>query len=42
MPGFKWDDPFFLDDQLSEDERLIKDAARAYADEKLLPRVRSA
>ncbi|MGB0693974.1 MAG: acyl-CoA dehydrogenase family protein, partial [Pseudomonadales bacterium] len=42
MPGFKWDDPFFLDDQLSEDERLIKDAARAYAEEKLLPRVRSA
>jgi len=42
MPGFKWDDPFFLDDQLSEDERLIKVAARAYAEEKLLPRVRSA
>jgi len=42
MPGFKWDDPFFLDDQLSEDERLIKGAARAYAEEKLLPRVRSA
>ena len=39
MSGFKWDDPFFLDDQLTEDERLIKDAARAYAQEKLQPRV---
>ena len=42
MTGFKWDDPFFMDEQLSEDERLIRDAARAYAQEKLLPRVREA
>ena len=42
MSGFKWDDPFFLDDQLTEDERLIKDAARAYAQEKLLSRVKQA
>lgn len=42
MSGFKWDDPFFLDEQLSEDERLIKDAARAYAQEKLLTRVKQA
>ncbi|SVD86866.1 uncharacterized protein METZ01_LOCUS439720, partial [marine metagenome] len=33
MSRFKWDDPFFLDDQLTEDERLIKDAARDYAQE---------
>ena len=42
MSGFKWDDPFFLDVQLSEDERLIRDAARAYAQEKLLTRVKQA
>ena len=42
MSGFKWDDPFFLDDQLNEDEVLIRDAARAYAQDKLLPRVKQA
>ncbi|MBT4163071.1 MAG: acyl-CoA dehydrogenase [Gammaproteobacteria bacterium] len=42
MTGFKWDDPFFLDEQLSEDERQIRDAARAYSQERLLPRVRQA
>ncbi len=36
---FKWEDPFHLVDQLSEDERLISDTARAYAQEKLAPRV---
>ncbi|MCZ8098496.1 MAG: acyl-CoA dehydrogenase [Burkholderiales bacterium] len=36
---FKWDDAFLLEDQLTEDERLIRDTARAYAQEKLLPRV---
>jgi glutaryl-CoA dehydrogenase len=39
---FLWDDPFLLDDQLSEDERLIRDTARDYATEKLLPRVTEA
>ncbi len=39
---FLWDDPFLLDDQLSEDERAIRDTARAYAQEKLLPRVTKA
>jgi hypothetical protein len=29
--GFQWDDPFLLDDQLTEDERMIRDTARAYA-----------
>ncbi|MBL8588848.1 MAG: acyl-CoA dehydrogenase [Methylobacteriaceae bacterium] len=36
---FAWEDPFLLDDQLTDDERMIRDAARAYAQEKLLPRV---
>ncbi|PWE33722.1 acyl-CoA dehydrogenase [Maritimibacter sp. 55A14] len=36
---FDWDDPFRLEDQLSEDERMMRDAARAYAQEKLQPRV---
>lgn len=42
MTSFNWMDPFELDDQLSEDERLIRDTARAYATDKLLPRVRQA
>ncbi len=37
--AFNWEDPFLLDDQLTEDERAIRDTARAYAQEKLLPRV---
>jgi glutaryl-CoA dehydrogenase len=37
--AFRWDDPFLLDDQLSEDERMVQDAARAYCQEKLMPRV---
>ncbi|HYZ62652.1 MAG TPA: acyl-CoA dehydrogenase [Acetobacteraceae bacterium] len=36
---FQWDDPLLLDDQLTEDERAIRDAARAYCQEKLFPRV---
>ncbi len=39
---FKWDDPFLLEDQLSEDERLIRDAAQQYAQGKLMPRVQEA
>ena len=41
-PVFKWDDPFLLDAQLSEEERMVREAAHAYAQEKLLPRVREA
>ena len=41
-PSFRWDDPFLLDDQLDEDERLIRDTAHGYAQEKLLPRVTEA
>jgi glutaryl-CoA dehydrogenase len=36
---FQWDDPFNLEGQLSEDERLIRDSARAYAQDKLAPRI---
>ena len=36
---FDWQDPLLLDDQLSEDERRIRDLARAYAQDKLMPRV---
>jgi len=36
---FRWDDPFLLEDQLSEEERMVRDSARAYCQEKLLPRV---
>jgi glutaryl-CoA dehydrogenase len=39
---FQWDDPFLLEHQLMEDERMIRDTARAYAQEKLLPRVTEA
>ncbi|MFM9975752.1 MAG: acyl-CoA dehydrogenase [Beijerinckiaceae bacterium] len=38
-PSFQWDDAFLLDDQLSEDERMIRDSARDYAQEKLMPRI---
>jgi glutaryl-CoA dehydrogenase len=36
---FKWDDALLLDDQLSEDERAIRDAAHAYCQDKLFPRI---
>jgi glutaryl-CoA dehydrogenase len=39
LSSFDWQDPFRLDDQLAEDERMIRDSARAYATEKLAPRV---
>ncbi len=38
-PVLNWEDPFMLEDQLTEDERLIRDSARAYADESLAPRI---
>src|SRR4029079_11078528 len=37
--SFQWDDPFLLDEQLTEDERMIRDTARAYAQDKLMPRI---
>ena len=40
--AFQWDDPFRLEDQLTEDERMIRDTAHAYAQEKLFPRIMEA
>jgi glutaryl-CoA dehydrogenase len=36
---FAWEDPFLLNDQLDEDERMIRDTARSFAQDKLLPKV---
>ena len=36
---FQWDDPLLLDQQLTDDERAVRDAARAYCQDKLAPRV---
>ena len=40
--AFDWQDALLLDDQLTEDERMVRDSAHAYAQEKLLPRVQEA
>ena len=40
--AFHWDDPLLLDQQLSEDERMVREAANAYCQDKLLPRVTEA
>ena len=37
-----WQDPFLLEQQLTEEQRMVRDSARQYAQEKLLPRVRDA
>jgi len=42
MGRFDWADPFALDAQLTDEERMVRDAARAYAQERLLPRVTKA
>ncbi|WP_395706649.1 acyl-CoA dehydrogenase [Casimicrobium huifangae] len=39
---FNWSDPLLLDQQLTDDERMVRDAAAAYAQDKLLPRVTEA
>ncbi|MEY4207123.1 MAG: Acyl-CoA dehydrogenase [Pseudomonadota bacterium] len=36
---FHWEDPLLMDQQLTEEERMVRDAARAYAQDKLMPRV---
>ena len=41
-PAFEWDDPFRLDDQLSDEERMIRDTARDYAQDRLQPRILAA
>ena len=38
-PRFRWEDPLLLDDQLSDEERMVRDSAHAYCQEKLMPRV---
>jgi glutaryl-CoA dehydrogenase len=38
--SFQWEDPFMLSQQLSDDERQVMDAARAYSQGRLMPRVR--
>ncbi len=40
--AFQWEDPFLLEEQLTEEEHLVRDSARGYAQEKLLPRVKEA
>ncbi|MXO49958.1 acyl-CoA dehydrogenase [Erythrobacter gaetbuli] len=42
MVPFDWEDPFNLDDQLTEEERMIRDAANAFAQGELQPRVTDA
>ncbi|MDB5695453.1 MAG: acyl-CoA dehydrogenase [Sphingomonas bacterium] len=39
MGPFDWADPFLLDEQLSDDERMVRDSARAYAQDRLAPRI---
>ncbi len=39
MNKFVWDDPLLLEQQLSEEERMVRDAARAYCQDRLAPRV---
>ncbi len=37
--GFEWSDPLLLEEQLTQEERMVRDAARAYCRDRLLPRV---
>ena len=41
-PSFHWQDPLLLDQQLTEEERMVRDAAYAYSQDKLAPRVLNA
>jgi glutaryl-CoA dehydrogenase len=38
-PAFNWEDPLDLESQLTEEERMIRDSVRAYASDKLMPRI---
>jgi glutaryl-CoA dehydrogenase len=40
--SFVWDDPFLLEDQLTEDERMLRDAAAAFCADRLMPRIEQA
>ncbi|MEM1234755.1 MAG: acyl-CoA dehydrogenase [Pseudomonadota bacterium] len=42
LSRFSWEDPFLLEDQLGEDERMLRDAARQFADAELTPRITQA
>ncbi|MCA1775615.1 MAG: acyl-CoA dehydrogenase [Loktanella sp.] len=42
LGGFEWSDPMLLESQLSEDERMLRDAARNFANDVLMPRVKDA
>lgn len=42
LSQFAWEDPFRFEDQLTEDERMLRDAAAAYAQDKLMPRIKDA
>jgi len=42
MSNFQWDDPFLLEDQIEAEEAMIRDTARGYARDRLLPRIREA
>lgn len=39
---FNWNDPLFIDEQLDDEQRLVRDTARSYCQEQLLPQVRDA
>jgi len=41
-PEFQWEDPLLLEDELSEEERLVRDTARNYCQDRLMPRVKEA
>ena len=38
-PHFNWEDPFLLENQLSDDERMVMESARRFAQDQLMPRV---
>lgn len=38
-PVFQWEDPLLFEEQLTDDERMVRDSARAYCQEKLMPRI---
>jgi glutaryl-CoA dehydrogenase len=42
LDGFVWNDPFLLEEQLTEEERIIRDTAREYCQDKLAPRITEA
>ena len=37
--NYQWDDPFLIENQFTEEERLVRDTARDYAQDKLMPRI---